>query len=136
MNTTFDIFNDVRGIRSLFDRIFDERLLSGKITPYPYINLYEENDIVHIKVLAPGEKAEDIDLQLIDDNLIIELKKHNDSEEENYIRRERTFGTFKKSVKLPYKVDSGNIEAKVKDGLLIIKLVNSEEAKLKKIEIQ
>ena len=43
---------------------------------------------------------------------------------------------FKKSIKLPYRVDADRIEAELKNGILAIRLKKSDEAKPKKIEIK
>ncbi len=82
-----------------------------------------------------GVKTENIDIHLINDSLVIEGEKKNDYEDKPYLRKERQFGPFKKSIKLPYRVDPNKIAADMKNGILMIRLSKSEEAKPKKIEI-
>ena len=135
MYTTYDIFNDIYEMKNLFDNFFNDIPYTRRLMDYPYVNLYEKDNEIEITVLAPGEKVDDINLQLIDNSLVIEIQKKSDYKDEPYIRKERTFGTFTKSVKLPYKVDPNKIEARINDGILTVKLVKSEEAKPKKIEI-
>lgn len=55
---------------------------------------------------------------------------------DNYIRVERTYGSFARSFSLPGTVDPGRISAKFKDGLLRIVMPRKEETKPKQITIQ
>jgi len=134
MITTFNLLNDVNEMRSLFNNFFNERPYWAT-ADYPFINLYEKDDVIDIVVTAPGLKVEDINLELRDDILLIETEKKDTTGKKNYIRRERNFGKFRKSVQLPYKVDADKIEAKMTDGILHVKLHKSPEAKPKKITI-
>jgi HSP20 family protein len=58
--------------------------------------------------------------------------------EENYHRRERSFGSFRRSFTLPVEVDEEKIVASFKDGVMTIDLPKSQTAqkKSKKITIQ
>ncbi|MBN2042072.1 MAG: Hsp20/alpha crystallin family protein [Spirochaetes bacterium] len=134
MFTTYDLFNNVNNMRHVLNNFFNENY-TRRTADYPYVNLYEKDDNIEIAVLAPGEKVENIDLQLIDNSLRIEIDKKADYKDSPYIRKERAFGKFRKSVMLPYRVDPDKIEATMKNGILKIKLVKAEDAKPKKIEI-
>ena len=135
MFTTFDVFDELLGSRNWLAGLWSGTPFSGVATDYPYVNLYEKDDQIEIAFLAPGENVEDINLQLVDNALIIEGEKKNDYEEKPYIRKERNFGVFKKTVKLPFVVDANNIEAGISNGILIVKLVKSEDVRPRKIEI-
>lgn len=135
MFTTYDLLDDVADLRNWFDGFFNERPYLGRRADYPYVNLFENNDDINVAVIAPGVKAEDINLQLINNRLTIDTEKKSDYLDKPYIRKERNFGAFKKVVDLPYRVDPNKIEASMKDGILTVKLTRAEETKPKKIEI-
>jgi len=135
MLTNYDIFNEIGDLRNWFDGFFNERPYLTRGADYPYVNLYENNDDIEVVVLAPGIKAENVNLQLVENRLTIEIQKNTDYKENPYIRKERNFGSFKKIVTLPYSVDQNKIEAVIKEGVLTVKLVRAEETKPKKIEI-
>jgi HSP20 family protein len=135
MYTTYNIFNDVLNLRNVFDRFFQEIPIQRRFD-FPYINLYEKDDTITVKVMVPGVKTEDFDIQLTDTSLVIEGERKSDYADKPYIRKERYFTRFKKSVKLPYDVDRDKISASLKDGILTITLVKSEAAKPKRIEIK
>jgi len=135
MLTTYDFLSDITELRNWFDGFFDDRSYISKRADYPYVNLYENNDNIEVVVLAPGVKGENINLQLVDNRLTIEAEKSIDYKDKPYIRKERNFGSFKKTVVLPYRVDPNKIEANMKEGILTVKLVRAEETKPRKIEI-
>lgn len=132
---TYNIFDDMVKLRSVFDDFFTERRENDGNTEFPPIRIVEEDDSIKIFSIVPGVNAEDIDIQLVDNSLFIRGEKKEDYENHPYIRRERFFGEFKKSIKLPFRVNSGEVKADLSDGILKISLTKSEEAKPKKIQI-
>jgi HSP20 family protein len=84
----------------------------------------------------PGVKAEDLNVELKDRSLVIEGERKSDYEDKPYLRKEREFGSFKKSVRLPYDVDRDRIRASLSNGIFTITLEKSENAKSKKIDIK
>jgi len=122
------------GMENIFDKFFNDIPARG-VREYPYINLCEKGDELTLKALLPGVKTEALSIQLVNNNLIVEGEKGADYTDNNYLRKERSFGKFKKSVKLPFRVDPNKIEAELNSGVLTISLNKSEEAKPKKIEI-
>ncbi len=133
---TYDIFDDMLNLRDIVNTYFDDTSPRWRRREFPRIEIFEGSEDLEIRALVPGLKAEDLDLHLIDDSLIIEGEKKNDYSEHPYLRKERQFGSFKKSVKLPYRVNAESIAAELKNGILHVRLQKSEEAKPKKIEIR
>lgn len=136
MYTTYDIFDDILGLRNDISRFFREVPVRTRSLDLPYANVYEHGDEIEIHALTPGVKVEDLNLELIDNSLIIEGEKKSDYSDRPYIRKERSFGRFKKSIRLPFRVNPDNVQASIKNGILVVKLSKSEDAKPKRIEIQ
>jgi len=132
---TYNIFDDMVKLRSVFDDFFTEKRDHEGNTEFPPIRISEEDDSITIYAVMPGVSAEDTDIQLADNSLFIRGEKKEDYDNHPYIRRERFFGEFKKSIKLPFRVNSGEVKADLSDGILRIRLTKSEEAKPKKIQI-
>lgn len=130
---TYNTFDDVLELRNMIDDFFKGSTVRRK--NYPYTSLNEENDQITIKAVVPGVSPENINIELVDNTLVIEGEKKSDYNDNPYLRKERSFGKFKKSIKLPYRVENENIDAQLKDGILTVCLHKSEEAKPKKIEI-
>lgn len=132
---TYNFFDDVMNLRDIFDDFFTKRTSFEPYREFPFVRIHEEEDRLTIASLMPGIKPEDMDIQLVDDSLVISGEKKTDYESKPYLRKERFFGEFKKSIKLPYRVNHQSIKADLKDGVLTITLEKSEDAKPKKIEI-
>ena len=120
-----DIFN--RELPSVFTSNFNTGI------SLPKVNIKETADVFTVEMAVPGLKKSDFQLDL--DNQILsistEIKKENDSKEENYTRREFGYASFKRTFTLPESVDEEKINAKYEDGILSILLPKKEEAKQK-----
>lgn len=104
----------------------------------PSLDVYEEKDAVVVKTELPGMKKEDIEVNLTGETLTIKGEKKEDKEvkEDDYYRRERSYGSFMRSVGLPCEVKSEEIKASFKDGVLEIRLPKTEEAKKKAVAVK
>jgi HSP20 family protein len=131
---TYNFFDDVTDLRNVVDAFFGE--VPARRREFPYVRLIESGDVLEVRALLPGLTAADVNIELVDTSLLIEGEKKSDYVNHHYIRRERSFGHFKKSIKLPYRVDAGNIRAELVNGILTVHLAKSEEAKPKRIEIK
>ncbi len=132
---TYNVFNDMIKLRTLFDDFFDQKQGYETSREFPPVQIKEADDRITIHALVPGIPTGSIDIQLVDDSLVISGEKKDDYENHPYIRKERLFGGFKKSIKLPYRVKHDEIKADLADGVLTINLSKSEDAKPKKIDI-
>jgi HSP20 family protein len=104
---------------------------------YPPADVIENKDSFIVRAELPGLKKEDVKVTLQNNVLAISGEKMKDEErkDQNVHRVERTYGTFRRTFELPVAVDSKNIKAEFKEGLLILELPKLEEAKPKEIAI-
>ena len=106
----------------------------------PVVNTREGEFAYHVDADLPGVKKEDIKVDVKDNVITISGERSNKEEvkEEDYHRIETSFGKFERSFTLPKGVDSENIEASSKDGVLevVIPKLKSETEKVKKIEVK
>ena len=103
----------------------------------PVVDLYEKDDHFMIKAELPGVDKNDIKIDLKDRLLTLSGERSYDNEvkEENYYRRERSYGKFQRAFTLPADVDSDKIKAEYKDGVLQIEVPKPEEKKAKQVTI-
>lgn len=132
---TYNIFNDMIKLRSMFDDFFDQKTEYTASTEFPPVQIKEGDDKITIHALVPGIPAGSIDIQLVDDSIVLSGEKKDDYENHRYIRKERPFGIFRKTIRLPYRVKHDEIKADLVNGILTVSLTKSEEAKPRKIEI-
>ncbi len=105
---------------------------------YMKCDIYDCDNKYHIEIDLPGFKRENINLEFNRGYLtVIASKKNNtDIDEKNYIKRERTYGIYKREFYVG-NVDYSKINAKYKDGVLYIEIYKKENDEDKKtIEIK
>jgi HSP20 family protein len=136
-------FRDVVSLRDAMDRMLDEGMFRVPVPFGPWaegsmaVDMYETDDSVVIKTAIPGVKAEDIDVSITGDTLTVkaETKGEEEIKRENYLRRERRFGSYCRSVTLPGGLQADKAEADYSDGVLTLTLPKAEEVKPKSIKV-
>lgn len=105
-----------------FRHLLHEMGSFGEITPS--CDIFEEKGEVVVRAELPGLKREDINVKLVDNNLIIsgEKKSEEKVERKDYLRLERTYGSFNRTLNLPEGVDDKHVKASFKDGVLEVRL--------------
>jgi HSP20 family protein len=104
----------------------------------PPVDIYStgEHELV-IKAEIPGMNREEIDITVENFMLTIRGEKKTEQavKDDQFHRVERGYGAFTRSFALPQTVDSSNVQADYKDGVLTIRLPQREEAKPKQIKV-
>ena len=120
------------------DRFFKDDNFMNKDWPgelaVPAVNVKETDKTFELEVAAPGMVRDDFKLEVKDGSLIIsaESKTEKEEKDDNYTRREFNFSSFRRSFWLPENVMADKIEAKYKDGMLLVELPKIEVEKVKK----
>lgn len=143
-----DLSRDLTDIQTQVNRLFDNfvgqpgpsgQLSSGMVERLwaPAADMYETKSEVVIVAELPGLSDKDIHLSIIGDLLTIEGERHWNSEvpDASHYRRERWFGKFARTFSLPRQVDTGQVRATYRDGVLTVKLPKAEQIKPKEIKI-
>lgn len=124
--------NEVWDLRSLLDDFFSDSLFPSVFnSAHPIKADVRETDKEYIiDAEIPGAKKEDIKLDLRDDTLTIMVQQNAETKEEkeNYIRRERRYGSYSRSFYVE-NVKQENVTAKYNDGILSVVLPKAEPTK-------
>lgn len=125
-----------REMNNLMGSDFGSRPLSP--LGFPAVNIWTSEDRQIVTSELPGLKAEDIEINISADQLVISGERHPEEFEgqNQFHRRERSHGRFTRSIQLPFMVDTSKVEAIFKDGILEISLVRAESDKPKKITVK
>ncbi|MDF2698455.1 MAG: heat shock protein Hsp20 [Haloplasmataceae bacterium] len=130
--------NDMLDFNNFFSEFFPDIYtnIEGKMMR---VDIKENDNSYIFDVEIPGANKEDINLVVNEDVLTINVttKSQVAEEKDNYIRRERKFGSFTRSFSIPY-LDKDQINAKYENGVLHITLpkrTNNHE-EVKKINIE
>jgi HSP20 family protein len=135
-------FRDLISLREAMDRLLEESFVRpwGTLTRWegPAVDMYETDDAVVVKAAIPGGDPKDVEISVTGDTLTIrgEVKKEEKVKEENYIRRERYYGSFCRSFLLPTRVVADDAEAVFEHGVLTLTLPKAEEVKPKTIKVK
>lgn len=124
-----------REVNRLFDSTNRGRVFN---TPtYPAVNIWANQDGQIISAEMPGVDPEEIDIDVTGDALSISGVRKPDEiiKEARYHRRERNYGSFSRTIQLPFMVDTKKVEASFKNGVLFVNLPRAEADKPRKIAI-
>ncbi|MGI6730393.1 MAG: Hsp20/alpha crystallin family protein [Anaerovoracaceae bacterium] len=137
--------NRNRFLDSYFDN-FEKNFFSGFDWPAEMTDIaqfrtdiLDKGDKYELRADLPGFSKEEIKIDLEGNNLSIyaEHKEEKEEKKENYLRRERRYGSFARSFDVTG-IDTGNIDATYKDGVLILELpkASKDEEGKKQIAIK
>jgi HSP20 family protein len=145
MRTTLSRFEPFRGAASLqeqlhrfFHEALDRSCDEGGLTAWaPAVDIYETEHELVVKTDLPDIRPEELDIRVENNILTIrgERKFEKKVDENNYLRLERTYGSFSRSFSLANTVNSEAIKAVYKDGVLTLNVPKREEAKPKQIKV-
>ena len=136
-------FRDMVALRDAMEGMVEEGLVRA---PAPFagwapgglaVDMYETDESVVIKTAIPGVNADEIGVSVTGDTLTIraETKEEDEIQRENYLRRERRFGSCCRSVTLPGGLEAEKAEADYTDGVLTLTFPKAEEVKPKSIKV-
>jgi HSP20 family protein len=138
-------FHDFMTLREAMDHLFEDSFVSPRRRDWQApvdgalaLDMYETESAVVVKSSIPGVKPDDVEISVSGNTLSIsgKTKVEDEVKEEDYIRRERRYGAFSRSVRLPEGVDANKAEASFEDGVLTVTLPKVPEAKPKAIKVQ
>jgi len=137
----FEPFRSTSGLESQVSRIFNELLdrpQESNLTSWaPAVDIFENEHELIVKADLPDVKPEELDIRVENNILTIrgERKFEKKVDEKNYLRVERSYGTFARSFALANTVNSEAIKADYRDGVLTLTIPKREEAKPKQIKV-
>jgi len=121
------------------------------IQPYPYrrvarrvacapevdralpVNIREEEQAYVLTALVPGLKADDLNIQIVED--VVRIEGAFQQDENEYLLNELPRGAFRRTLRLPVPLNADKAEAKITDGVLTLRLPKAEAALPKKIKV-
>jgi HSP20 family protein len=111
-----------------FDRLFEERswpfyLSKPEIEPIawrPELEIFELENLLKVRVDLPGIKKEEVKIEVSDVGLTIsgERKREKEEKKGEYLRSERVYGTFFRTIPLPEFAKLDEVKALFADGVL------------------
>ena len=138
----WDPFREMMVLRNSVDRVVDRDLALAPANRKAFnwsvaLDIVESEDEYLVRASLPGINPDDLDITFDDNRLTLkgEVKEESEIDETHYHLRERRYGSFASSIKMPSGIDSEKIEASYDKGVLELHLPKVEEVKPKKIAI-
>ncbi|HTX30365.1 MAG TPA: Hsp20/alpha crystallin family protein [Solirubrobacteraceae bacterium] len=132
----WDPFAELSELRTRFDRMFDQFDGEGRAWT-PAIDVVRDDGNLVIRADLPGIKPEEVKIEVEDDILTVsgEHEERKEEKEKEYMRRERRYGSFSRSMALPPGVEPKKIKAQTRDGVVEVTIPLPTEAKKEAVKI-
>jgi Molecular chaperone (small heat shock protein) len=129
--------DDMPGIRHFQDAV--NRFLSepGARPWTPPVDILETENELLLKMDVPEISLKDVEIKLENQTLTIKGdRRFEQAEGKGYHRIERSYGTFARSFSLPGTVDTEQVRADYRNGVLTVILPKKEVAKPRTIRVE
>jgi len=143
--TTWEPWSEMITLRDAMDRLLAESFIRPRdtntgIAPTSLaVDVREKGDDFVVTAPIPGISPDDVDITVLGDMLRIRGERKEERQEgggeHRWILREQRYGAFERSVRLPSPVKADKAKAEFRDGMLMISLPKTEEAKERRIPV-
>jgi HSP20 family protein len=143
--TRFDPLGEMVSLRSAMDRLFEDsfvsplgwRTIGGGDPVTPPVDVHETSEEIVVTAALPGIKADDVEITITGQSLNLrgEFKADDETSRDQYLYRERRFGSFSRTIQLPVRVQGDQADATFTDGVLTLRIPKAEEVKPRQIRI-
>lgn len=130
-----NFFNDYFGGGNVLRQFLNER--TGMFSPRVDIAEDDKNTYLHVEL--PGMEKENVTVSIGEDRILTikgERKNELKNEGKNFVRMERSYGSFTRSFQLPDNAKAEHITAEFKNGILNITLPKAEEPAPKQVAVE
>ncbi len=135
------IWNQLQQLQEDMNRVFERwsedggRLLGR--SAYPPVNVWEDAENIYVEAELPGLSLNDLEIYVTGNQLTLKGERRQPVPEKAvWHRQERGFGTFSRTLTLPFDVDADKVDARFENGVLTVKLAKHESARPRKIAVK
>jgi len=131
-------FSDFAELRHRLDQAFRDLSDGAQRGWTPSVDLIRRDDSLVLRADIPGIEPDEVKIEVEDDVLTVSGEHSEETEEkkERYMRRERRYGSFSRSMVLPRGVMAEDIEAATENGVLEVTIPIPQAEQKQKVEIK
>jgi len=135
--TRWEPFAEFGELRNRLDRMFGEIADGGERRWSPAVDIERDNGNLILRADVPGITPKDVKIEVEDDILTVSgaHEERKEEKDRDFLRRERRYGSFSRSMALPPGVDAKKIKAKTQNGVVEVTIPLPQEPSKEKIEI-
>ena len=143
-------FNPLMSLNRDINRLFDDFLQPSALPTMadpavatalitPQINVSETDTEIRVTAELPGVDLDDLEVDVMDDMLVIrgEKRLERSDEDENFHFVECAYGSFQRTVQLPFAADPDQVQANFENGVLSVTVPKSDQQqRVHRIDVQ
>jgi HSP20 family protein len=135
--TRWEPFAELAEMRSRFDRMLADFGDAREREWMPAVDMIRDDGHLVVRAELPGIKPEEVEIEAEGGVLRISGKHEESSEEKGteFVRRERRYGAFSRTMPLPEGVDPKKIKATTTDGVLELTIPLPKETAAEPVKI-
>ena len=102
------------------------------------VDVFQDDENIIIQSTIAGVSPDDLDVSITNDMVTIrgERRQQFDVDQEDYFYQECYWGTFSRSIILPVEIDADRAEAKIKNGILTVRIPKANTAVTRKLKVR
>ncbi len=136
-------WQEMNSLQRQLNRIFDDVVTPtsvaefGNFSPVPAAELTETKEALILKLELPGIKTADLNIEATAKSIAISGKRKSEvqAKSEDKTRSEFRYGSFKRVISLPVRIENTEVKADYKDGILHLTLPKAEAEKNKVVKV-
>ncbi len=102
------------------------------------VDVFQDDQNIIIQSTIAGVSPDDLDVSITNDMVTVrgERRRMFDVDAEDYFYQECYWGTFSRSIILPVEIDADRAEAKIKNGILTVRIPKANAAVTRKLKVK
>ena len=102
------------------------------------VDVFQDDENIIIQSTVAGVSPDDLDVSITNDMVVIrgERRSQHTVDPEDFFYQECYWGTFSRSIILPVEIDADNAEAKIKNGVLTVRIPKANAAVTRKLKVK
>lgn len=137
-------FREIDTLQREMNRLFDSLTPAinnregDGITFMPAAELHDTPEAIYLKLEIPGIEAKDLDVQVTADAVAVSGERRSEirAEEGGVTRSEFRYGSFRRVIPLPVRIQNERVQAEYKNGLLSLTLPKADAEKNRVVKVQ
>lgn len=104
---------------------------------FPAVNAWTNENEAVVTAEVPGIEPEKIDISVTGNTVTLRGSREHEAQvkEQGWLRRERSVGSFSRSLELPFQIDTEKVTAQARHGILTITLPRAQSDRPRRITV-